>query len=113
MKDTCSNCAKPLAGLHEIVAMQGELYCGKTCAKAHLKREYFAKADEATEERYNEYAEIVSPVDIGIMSEAVKGLVQYIQHSQGLDEKRAIAVASAMLDDLDELVETTLEDLKL
>lgn len=113
MKDTCANCARPLAGLHEIVAMHGELYCDKTCAKAHLKREYFAKADEATEELYNEQAELVSPADIGIMSEAVKGLVQYIQHSQGLDEKRAVAAASALLDELEELVETTLEDLKL
>ena len=113
MKEVCAHCATPLAGLHEIVAMQGELFCSKTCAKAHYKREYLDRAEEAAEEFYHEYAEHVSPADIGIMSEAVVGLVQYIQHSQGIDEKRAIAIASAMLDSMEDLVESTMEDLKL
>lgn len=63
MKDTCAHCKKELAGLEVIYAAMGSLYCSRECgiASYHTHVAYFN-----AEMAFDDTAEEVNPVDIGI-----------------------------------------------
>ena len=64
--DCCVKCKKQLNSCEEIHAVEGMLYCSKECAiNAHI--EFIMNcAKELACKWYNDYAEVISPADIGL-----------------------------------------------
>ena len=65
--DCCAQCNKPLSGCDEIHAVEGSLYCSKECAIDARMELIINSAKEQAAEWYNDYAETVTPADIGIL----------------------------------------------
>lgn len=111
MSERCFHCGNPLNAKPEIVAMKGMLFCCEDCAVQYTKQEIIDTAEESAQELFNEEAEIISPIDAGLVSEAMKGLITYIQLSTGICEDKAIRIAAAVQESVDDTIETTMEDL--
>ncbi len=67
--NACAHCNKNLALLETIHTVDGQLFCSKGCAIDHLTNEIIINAKEAATEAYNDTAEVVTPVDIGLIYE--------------------------------------------
>lgn len=57
MNDICKICGKELAGCDTIWAAKGKLFCSRTCGV------------EALGEQFDDFAEEINPVDIGLVRE--------------------------------------------
>lgn len=72
-KTTCAHCAKDLATVEEIHAVEGNLYCSVECAIESqidtVASTLTAMAKGVLNKWYNDNAEIVTPQDIGILYE--------------------------------------------
>ena len=108
----CENCNSRLDNLKEIVACNGLLFCNRQCAISKLSYDIRERSIELAREEYEETAEIISPKDAGIMPEHLKQLIEFVQYSQGCSEKLATSIAVELLEEVEELVEEKLEDLK-
>lgn len=104
----CAYCDAPLGDLKEIVAMQGWLFCGKTCALDYTIHRYRTQATELAHETYVAEAEIVAPTDVGLMPTSYEHLVDYICETQGCSREIAAKSVIEVVDALDELVEDSL-----
>lgn len=62
----CHHCNKDLSTVAEIHAAEGMLFCSDLCAINHEMDLIIMSAKERAKEWYNEYAEVVTPSDIGI-----------------------------------------------
>ena len=69
-KTCCHRCGKDLSTVEEIHAAEGMLFCSEDCAIGWQIDLTIATAKEQAQEWYDEYAEIVSPANIGIAKEA-------------------------------------------
>lgn len=67
--NVCAHCNKNLALLDEIHTVDGQLFCSKECAIEYLMNDIIMNAKESAIEAYGDTAEVVSPVDIGIVFE--------------------------------------------
>lgn len=69
MTDTarCHHCNKDLSTVEEIHASEGMLFCSEDCTVNHYVDEIITNAKESAKEIYCEFAEIVTPKDIGIV----------------------------------------------
>ena len=63
----CHHCNKDLSTVEEIHAAEGMLFCSEECAINYEMDLIIMSAKEQAKEWYNEYAEIVTPADIGII----------------------------------------------
>lgn len=70
-KTTCAHCAKDLATVEEIHAVEGNLYCSVECAIESqidtVASTLTATAKKVLNDWYNDNAEIVTPQDIGLV----------------------------------------------
>lgn len=105
----CAHCDKPLGDLKEIVAMQGWLFCDKSCALKYMAQHYREHADELAREAYACDAEIISPKDAGLTPTSYEHLVDYICVTQGCSRAIAAKTVLEVVDALDELIEDSLE----
>lgn len=69
--DVCHRCEKDLRTVQEIHVSEGMHFCSKACAVAHYTDEVIRNARESAIALYEDYAEIVKPVDIGITKEVL------------------------------------------
>lgn len=69
--DVCARCGRDLERLDEIHVVEGQHFCSKECAIEHQAEIIIASARDTAAEWYNDGAEIVTPVDIGIVYEKV------------------------------------------
>ena len=65
--DHCAHCDTLLNTCEEIHAVEGKLYCSKECAINGRIDEIVLNSKEVAIEWYNDYAEVVSPAEIGIL----------------------------------------------
>lgn len=69
--DVCNNCGKDLRLLDEIHVVEGLPYCSKDCAVEHQANIITSSALNTAKEWYRDCAEIVTPRDIGMVSEII------------------------------------------
>ena len=69
--DVCHRCGKDLRTVKEIHASEGMHFCSKACAVEHYTDEVVKNARESAVALYEDYAEIVTPVDIGITKDVL------------------------------------------
>lgn len=65
-RDVCEQCKKDLRTVDEIHASEGHLFCSKECAIDFYTNKVIINAKESATAMYNDFAEIVTPEDIGI-----------------------------------------------
>jgi len=65
----CVHCEKDLRLVKTIHVVKGQHFCTKDCAIIHMTNEIIQSAKEQAIEAYNEYAEEVTPMDIGLVYE--------------------------------------------
>lgn len=68
-ENVCAHCNKDLALVDEIHVVTGVNYCSKECAIKHITDDIILNAGTCAIEEYNDKAEIVNPIDIGICYE--------------------------------------------
>lgn len=71
MKDTCTQCGTDLTRAKEIHAVEGEHFCSADCAVTYRINELITNAKEIAKEWYSSNAEVVTPVDIGLVHEKI------------------------------------------
>lgn len=64
--DVCMYCRKDLRTVDEIHTTEGMLFCSKQCAIDHYTDEIIKNAKGSATAMYNDFAEVVTPDDIGI-----------------------------------------------
>lgn len=69
--DVCVCCGRDLRTVADIHVTEGRFYCTKTCAINHIMMKVLSTAKEQAEAIYNDFTEIVTPVDIGVSKERV------------------------------------------
>ena len=67
--DICAWCKKDLRTVDEIHVVEGYHFCSKNCAIADQTEVIIDTAKEKATEWYNDCAEIVTPIDIGLVKE--------------------------------------------
>lgn len=65
-EDACEWCNRKLADVDEIHSVEGLLFCTKGCAVNYKRSEIIDLAGEQAAAWYNDFAEVVTPEDIGI-----------------------------------------------
>lgn len=68
--DVCSRCGKDLRTVKEIHVVEGTFYCSAECAIDAYTDGIIANAREQAKAIYNDFCEVVTPVDIGIVEES-------------------------------------------
>lgn len=63
---TCMKCGKNLAKVKEIHATEGMLFCSESCTIEYYMDDIIANAKEQAKKMYADYAEVISPKDIGL-----------------------------------------------
>ena len=69
--NVCAYCGKDLTLVNEIHVVEGQNFCSKDCAVSHQVDVITESVYDTAYEWYNNGAEIVTPVDIGIVYEKV------------------------------------------
>lgn len=69
--DVCMHCGKDLRTVNEIHTVEGHLYCSKACAINDYTNTIIASAKDTATSVYNDCAEVVTPLDIGLCREEV------------------------------------------
>lgn len=64
--NVCASCGKELITAEEIHVVKGEHYCSKECAITHIMNDIVLNSKELAIAQYYEYAEVVTPSDIGL-----------------------------------------------
>lgn len=65
----CKRCHMDLSKVEEVHAVQGDLFCSKDCAIAHIEVTIVRSAHKRACDIYNNCAETVLPSDIGLTQE--------------------------------------------
>lgn len=65
--DVCVRCRKDLRTVEEIHVTEGRFYCSKQCSIDYHTDEIILNAKEQATAIYNDFTEVVTPVDIGIV----------------------------------------------
>lgn len=68
-EDECVWCHKLLKDCEEIHVVEGTFYCSAECAIEAYTEGIIINAKEQAKAIYNDFCEIVTPVDIGIVEE--------------------------------------------
>lgn len=68
----CVHCESDLRLAKEIHVVMGEHFCSKECAIQHLTNENIMNAKALAIEHYNDCAEVVTPIDIGMVYEKIR-----------------------------------------
>jgi hypothetical protein len=66
-KAYCHRCGKDLSKVEEIHASEGMMFCSDACAIDHYIDEIIMNAKEQAKKLYDEYAETITPADIGLV----------------------------------------------
>lgn len=69
VKDTCQHCSKDLRLVNEIHVVEGSMYCSESCAINEQTNIIIDSAKETAKQWYNNFAEVVTARDIGIIRE--------------------------------------------
>ena len=67
--DECHNCHKALKDCKEIHVVEGTFYCSAECAIDSYTEGIIINAREQAKAIYNDFCEIVTPVDIGLVED--------------------------------------------
>lgn len=71
MSEKCTQCGKDLASLKEIHVAEGNNFCSEECAISYRVDEIIMNAKEDAKAWYKDTAEIVTPIDIGMVHEKI------------------------------------------
>ena len=99
----CPHCKTPLVHHEEVHALNGELYCSKACAVAHITDDIILNAKEAAIEEYDSKAEIVSAHDV--LSEDLQTVevvvmcMKRVKFPKNLTEKQVLLEARNLFDE--------------
>lgn len=66
-RDVCKKCGKDLRFVNEIHVTEGMHFCSKLCAIKHYIDDINLNAEESAISMYNDFAEVVTTVDIGLV----------------------------------------------
>ena len=69
--DVCHRCGKDLRTVEEIHVTEGMHFCSKQCTIDHYVDDIITNAKEGATAMYNDFAEVVTPIDIGLVREVI------------------------------------------
>lgn len=100
---TCARCRKDLTSLNEVHVVEGINFCSERCAIEHHIDETILNAKEIAKQWYSDCAEIVTPIDMGLIFEkrwtaySSEGDVTTIFLSRYLDEECTETISTEVI----------------